>query len=31
MAVPDRVNLFKANALRSVGGNIWRTSHNVSV
>lgn len=27
-AVPDRVNLFRANALRSVGGNIWRTSHN---
>ena len=27
-AVPDRVNLFRANALRSVGGNTWRTSHN---
>ena len=27
-AVPDRVNLFKVNALRSVGGNTWRTSHN---
>ena len=28
VAVPDRINLFRANALRSVGGNIWRTSHN---
>ena len=27
-AVPDRLNLFRANALRSVGGNTWRTSHN---
>ena len=27
-AVPDRVNLFRAQALRSVGGNTWRTSHN---
>ena len=27
-AVPDRVNLFRVNALRSVGGNTWRTSHN---
>jgi len=27
-AVPDRINLFRANALRSVGGNTWRTSHN---
>jgi beta-galactosidase/beta-glucuronidase len=28
VAVPDRINLFRANALRSVGGNTWRTSHN---
>ena len=27
-AVPDRINLFRAQALRSVGGNTWRTSHN---
>ena len=27
-AVPDRVDLFRANALRWAGGNIWRTSHN---
>lgn len=27
-AVPDRINLFRASALRSVGGNTWRTSHN---
>jgi hypothetical protein len=27
-AVPDRLNVFRANALRSVGGNTWRTSHN---
>jgi hypothetical protein len=27
-AVPDRINVFRANALRSVGGNWWRTSHN---
>jgi beta-galactosidase/beta-glucuronidase len=27
-AVPDRINVFRANALRSVGGNTWRTSHN---
>lgn len=27
-AVPDRINLFRANALRAVGGNTWRTSHN---
>ena len=27
-AVPDRINLFRAKALRSVGGNWWRTSHN---
>lgn len=24
-AVPDRINVFRANALRSVGGNWWRT------
>ena len=24
MAIPDRVNLFRAQALRSVGGNGWR-------
>jgi hypothetical protein len=28
MAVPDRVNLFRAQAMRSVGGNVWRMSHN---
>ena len=28
MAVPDRVNLFRAQAMRSVGGNGWRMSHN---
>lgn len=28
MAVPDRVNLFRAQSLRSVGGNGWRMSHN---
>jgi hypothetical protein len=27
-AVPARIDLFKANALRSVGGNTWRCSHN---
>jgi hypothetical protein len=27
-AVPDRINLFRAQALRAVGGNTWRTSHN---
>lgn len=27
-AVPDRINLFRAMALRGVGGNTWRTSHN---
>jgi hypothetical protein len=27
-AVPDRLNVFRAHALRSVGGNWWRTSHN---
>ena len=27
-AVPDRVNLFRAQASRSVGGNGRRTSHN---
>jgi hypothetical protein len=24
-AIPDRINVFRANALRSVGGNWWRT------
>ena len=28
MAVPDRINLFRAQASRSVGGNGRRTSHN---
>ena len=28
MAIPDRVNLFRAQAMRSVGGNGWRMSHN---
>jgi hypothetical protein len=28
MAVPDRVNLFRAQASRAVGGNGRRTSHN---
>ena len=28
MAIPDRVNLFRAQGLRSVGGNGWRMSHN---
>jgi len=28
MAVPERVNLFRAQALRAVGGNGRRTSHN---
>lgn len=28
MAVPDRVNLFRAQTLRSVGANGWRMSHN---
>ena len=28
MAVPDRVNLFRAQASRGVGGNGRRTSHN---
>ena len=27
-AVPDRVNLFRAQSLRAVGGNSWRMSHN---
>lgn len=30
-AVPDRVNLFRAQALRSVGGNAWRMAHNPPV
>jgi beta-galactosidase/beta-glucuronidase len=28
MAVPERVNLFRAQSLRGVGGNGWRMSHN---
>ena len=28
VAVPDRVNLFRAQTLRGVGGNSWRMSHN---
>ncbi len=28
MAVPERVNLFRVQALRGVGGNGWRMSHN---
>ena len=28
MAVPDRINLFRAQALRSIGGNARRMSHN---
>lgn len=28
MAVPDRINLFRAQASRSIGGNGRRTSHN---
>ena len=28
MAVPERINLFRAQALRSIGGNGWRMSHN---
>ncbi len=27
-AVPDRINLFRAQTLRSVGGNSWRMAHN---
>jgi len=30
-AVPDRVNLYRAQALRSVGGNAWRMAHNPPV
>ena len=28
VAVPARVNLFRAQMLRAVGGNTWRMSHN---
>ena len=28
MAVPDRVNLFRAQSMRAVGANAWRMSHN---
>ena len=27
-AVPDRINMFRAQMLRSVGGNAWRMAHN---
>jgi hypothetical protein len=27
-AVPDRINFFRAQMLRSVGGNAWRMAHN---
>ena len=27
-AVPDRVNFFRAQVLRSIGGNAWRMAHN---
>eukprot|EP01062_Namystynia_karyoxenos_P053520 TRINITY_DN4338_c0_g1_i1.p1 TRINITY_DN4338_c0_g1~~TRINITY_DN4338_c0_g1_i1.p1 ORF type:complete len:979 (+),score=225.56 TRINITY_DN4338_c0_g1_i1:75-2939(+) len=30
-AVPDRINLFRAQVLRSVGGNGWRFAHNAPV
>jgi hypothetical protein len=26
--VPDRVNLYRVQMLRSVGGNAWRMAHN---
>lgn len=28
MAVPDRINLFRAQSVRGLGGNGWRMSHN---
>ena len=28
VAVPERINLFRAQMLKSVGGNSWRMSHN---
>ena len=28
MAIPDRMNLYRAQSLRAVGGNGWRMSHN---
>ena len=28
VAVPDRVNLFRAQMVKAVGGNAWRMSHN---
>lgn len=28
VAVPDRINLFRAQSLRGIGGNSWRMSHN---
>ena len=27
-AVPDRINLFRVQMLRALGGNVWRMSHN---
>ena len=31
VAVPDRVNLFRGQMMRAVGGNSWRMSHNPPV
>ena len=31
VAVPDRMNLFRAQSMKSIGGNAWRTSHNPPV
>ena len=28
MMLPDRINLFRAQAIRSMGANMWRTAHN---
>ena len=28
MAVPERINLFRAQMMRGIGGNAWRMSHN---
>lgn len=30
-AVPDRINLFRAQSLRAVGTNTWRMAHNPSI
>ena len=27
-AVPDRIDLYRAQLLRTVGGNAWRMAHN---